>query len=381
MGPLSGTRVIELAGLGPAPFCAMLLSDLGAEVIRVDRLDKAGTGDRKDVINRGRRSIALNLKSEAGRSTLMRLLRSADVLIEGFRPGVMERLGLGPEPCQAENPRLIYGRMTGWGQHGPLSSAAGHDINYIALAGALHAMGDGDRPPRPPLNLVGDYGGGGMLLAVGVLAALLEAKTSGKGQVVDAAMTDGTALTMSLIYGLKAMGQWRNERDSNFIDGAAHYYRTYTCSDGKYIAVGALEPQFYAQLLEACGLDQNEFPQAPGGWRELSEKFARLFATRTRDEWCTLLEGSDACAAPVLDMDEAPRHPHNRARGTLVKHNEVVQPAPAPRFSRTETAIQGPPCLAGEHSAAILRDWGFAPDEIEQLKQAGEIPAAADNQT
>lgn len=374
MGPLSGIRVIELAGLGPAPFCAMLLSDLGAEVIRIDRLDAAGSGSEKDVVNRGRRSLALDLKSQAGKNTLLRLSKCADVLIEGFRPGVMERLGLGPEECMRDNPRLVYGRMTGWGQSGPLSSAAGHDINYIALSGALHAMGYPDRPPSPPLNLVGDYGGGAMLLAVGVLAALLERQTSGKGQVVDAAMSDGTALVMSFIYGLKAMGMWQVERGSNFIDGAAHYYRTYACSDGKYLAVGPLENKFYRLLLEACGLDEKTMPQDPAHWQESTETLAKLFASKTRDEWCALLEGTDACVAPVLDMDEAPRHPHNRARETFVNYEDVVQPAPAPRFSRSKPAIQSPPCLAGAHSAEILKDWGFGDDEIQQLTTSGEIP-------
>lgn len=374
MGPLSGIRVIELAGLGPAPFSAMLLSDLGAEVIRIDRLDAAGTGSDKDVVNRGRRSLALNLKSPSGRNTLLQLSKRADVIIEGFRPGVMERLGLGPDDCMRDNPRLVYGRMTGWGQSGPLSSAAGHDINYTALSGALHAIGYPDRPPSPPLNLVGDYGGGAMLLAVGVLAALLERQSSGKGQVVDAAMCDGSALVMSFIYGLKAMGHWQVQRGSNLIDGAAHYYRTYACSDGKFIAVGPLERKFYCVLLEVCGLEEKDLPQNPARWQESTETLAKLFATKTRDEWCAILEGTDACVAPVLDMDEAPRHPHNRARETFVDYQDVVQPAPAPRFSRSKPKIQSPPCLAGEHSAAILKDWGFADEEIEQLTRTGEIP-------
>lgn len=376
MGPLAGVRVVEMAGIGPAPFCAMLLSDLGAEVIRVDRLDKAGTGSQKDVVNRGRRSIALNFKSPAGKQTLLRLLDRADVLLEGFRPGVMERQGLGPEECSARNPKLVYGRMTGWGQSGPLATTAGHDINYIALSGALHAMGRADQPPSPPLNLVGDYGGGGMLLAVGVMAALFEAKSSGKGQVVDAAMTDGSALLMSFFYGLHATGQWQNKRESNVIDGAAHFYRSYECSDGKFLAVGPLEPQFYQLLLDKCGIEDEAYAQQndPSQWPQLSEKLAALFKTKSRDQWCELLEGSDSCIAPVLDLEEAPRHPHNQARATFITHNGVVQPAPAPRFSRSEAVIQRPPPRAGEHSASILKDWGFNQDEIEGLLAHGEIP-------
>lgn len=376
MGPLAGIRIIEMAGIGPAPFCAMLLADLGAEVIRVDRLDKAGGGSRFEVVNRGRRSIALNLKSEAGRETLLRLIDGADALLEGFRPGVMERLGLGPEVCAERNPRLVFGRMTGWGQDGPLASAAGHDINYIALTGALHAMGYADRPPSPPLNLVGDYGGGGMLLAVGVLAALLEAKNSGQGQVVDAAMTDGAALLMSMFYGMKASGSWQSRRESNFLDGAAHFYRTYRCSDGKFLAVGPLEPQFYQLLLQKCGIEDESFARQndPTAWPELTEKLEQMFASKTRDQWCELLEGSDACVAPVLDMDEAPEHPHNRARQTFITADGIVQPAPAPRFSRSESGVQSPPPRAGEHSEEILRDWGFGAEDIERLKAAGEIP-------
>lgn len=376
MGPLAGIRVLEIAGIGPLPFCAMLLSDLGAEIIRIDRLDKAGSGSKDEVVNRGRRSIALNLKSEQGKDTLLSLVARADVLLEGFRPGVMERLGLGPEACTEGNPKLVYGRMTGWGQSGPLSRAAGHDINYIALTGALHAMGSADEPPTPPLNLVGDYGGGAMLLAVGVLAALLEAKNSGKGQVVDAAMTDGSALLMSLFYGLKAGGQWTDSRQSNLLDGAAHFYRSYECRDGKYLALGALEPQFYNLILEKCGIEDEAFVDQHdvSRWPKLSEKLAELFRSKSRDEWCGLLEGTDCCVTPILDMEEAPQHPHNRARETFTTRDGIVQPAPAPRFSRSTAAIQSAPPLVGEHSESILDDWGFSKDEIASLKSGGHIP-------
>ncbi|MEX1034105.1 MAG: CaiB/BaiF CoA-transferase family protein [Cellvibrionaceae bacterium] len=376
MGPLAGIRVIEIAGIGPAPFCAMMLSDLGAEVIRVDRLDKAGSGSKLDVVNRGRRSIALNLKSAAGRETLLRLIERADGLLEGFRPGVMERLGLGPDECLARNSKLIFGRMTGWGQSGPLAERAGHDINYIALSGALHSMGNADRPPSPPLNLVGDYGGGGMLLAVGMLAALLEVKNSNKGQVVDAAMVDGSALLMSVFYGMKATSRWCDERESNFLDGAAHFYRSYECEDGKFLAVGPLEPRFYKIFLKKCGIVDESFSNQldAGAWPELSKKLEQLFKTKPRDKWCELLESTDACVTPVLDLEEAPLHSHNRARQTFVTYEELVQPAPAPRFSRTKAAIQSPPPVAGEHSEYVLRDWGFTRDEIDALGSADELP-------
>ncbi|MGQ9427560.1 CaiB/BaiF CoA transferase family protein [Gilvimarinus sp. F26214L] len=373
MGPLNGIRVIEIAGLGPAPFCAMLLADLGAEVIRVDRLDQTGKRSQNGLVDRGRRSIALNLKSSAGRETVLRLLEGADVVLEGFRPGVMERLGLGPDACLQRNGKLVYGRMTGWGQEGPLAQSAGHDINYIAVTGALHSMGAADRPPSPPLNLVGDYGGGGMLLGLGVLAALLERNSSGKGQVVDAAMVDGSALLMTVFYGMHANGMWNDTRESNLLDGAAHFYRSYECSDGKFIAVGALEPQFYRELLEKCGLSDEAFAtQDPASWPDLSERFARLFRTRSRDEWCQLLEG-DTCVAPVLDLGEAPHHPHNRARETFVKHDGILQPAPAPRFSRSKAQLERPAPTIGEHSENVLKSFGFEDTEIANLIAAGEI--------
>ncbi len=327
MGPLEGIRIVEFTGIGPAPFCAMVLADLGAQVIRIDRPGAAR--NHGDVLHRSRPCIALDLKNPADVARAMRLIEKADALIEGFRPGVMERLQLGPNECLARNPKLVYGRMTGWGQAGPLADTAGHDINYIALSGALHAMGRKDVPPAPPLNLVGDFGGGGMLLAVGILAGVIEAQRSGKGQVVDAAMTDGASLLMAIIYGMRAAGAWKNERASNLLDGAAPFYDTYACADGKFLAVGAIEPQFYALLLEKIGL-----ADSPASWPEKKKQFAEIFRQKTRDEWCALLEGTDACVAPVLDLDEAPRHPHNVARQTFVEVDGVVQPAPAPRFSR-----------------------------------------------
>ncbi len=353
----------------------MMLSDLGAEVVRIDRLSLKGEGDRSNVLSRGRRSLALDLKSPDGADTALAMIDQADALIEGFRPGVMERLGLGPEICLERNPRLVYGRMTGWGQSGPLAGAAGHDINYISIGGALGAMGYADRPPAPPLNLVGDFGGGAMYLLCGILAALLERGNSSRGQVIDAAMTDGTASLLSPFYGLLAMGLWTTGRHSNRLDGGAHFYGCYECADGKYVSVGSLEPQFYALLLEKTGVDDPQFsPQyARENWPKLREKLAAIFRTRTRQQWCELMEGSDVCFAPVLDLAEALEHPHNRARKTFVDFEGVPQPAPAPRFSRSQGEIQSPPAFAGEHSEQVLADWGFSGERIEQLKMAGEI--------
>ena len=375
MGPLAGIKVVEMAGIGPGPFCAMMLSDMGAEVIRVDRLAHKGSGHRANVLNRGRRSIAVDLKNPDGVAAVQQLIDGADVVIEGFRPGVMERLGLGPDTCLARNPRLIFGRMTGWGQSGPLAPAAGHDINYVSSGGALGAMGYSDRPPAPPLNLVGDFGGGAMYLLAGVLAALVERGTSGKGQVIDAAMTDGTASLLSPFYGMMAMGMWTKERMDNRLDGGAHYYGSYACADGKFISIGSIEPQFYALLLELCEIDDPEFAKQNDKqhWASLRGKLEALFMTRTRDQWCTLLEGTDVCFAPVLDLQEAPQHPHNVARQSFVEIDGVTQPAPAPRFSRTPTSVQAPAAMAGEHSEEILNDWGFAPDEISALQQSGAI--------
>ncbi len=375
MGPLTGIRVVEMAGIGPGPFTAMMLSDLGAEVIRVDRLSHKGTGHRANVLNRGRKSIALDLKNPRGVETTLRLIEQADVVLEGFRPGVMERLGLGPEECLSVNPRLIFGRMTGWGQTGPLSQAAGHDINYISIAGALGAMGYADRPPAPPLNLVGDFGGGAMYLLTGILAALVERATSGQGQIIDAAMTDGTASLLSPFFGLMAMNMWTTNRFSNRLDGGAFYYGSYECSDGKYISIGSLEPQFYALLLEKAEISDPEFQEQldEAAWPAKREKLNQLFKTRTRQQWCDIMEGTDVCFAPVLDLEEAPSHPHNIDRKTYVELDGVVQPAPAPRFSRTQGEIQGPAAMAGEHTREVLSAWNFSDQEIGELQAAGAI--------
>jgi len=375
VGPLTGIRVVEMAGIGPGPFTAMMLSDLGAEVIRVDRLSHKGTGHRANVLNRGRKSIAVDLKNPRGVETTLRLIEQADVVLEGFRPGVMERLGLGPEECLSVNPRLIFGRMTGWGQTGPLSQAAGHDINYISIAGALGAMGYADRPPAPPLNLVGDFGGGAMYLLTGILAALVERATSGQGQIIDAAMTDGTASLLSPFFGLMAMNMWTTDRFSNRLDGGAFYYGSYECSDGKYISIGSLEPQFYALLLEKAEITDPEFQEQldEAAWPAKREKLNQLFKTRTRQQWCDIMEGTDVCFAPVLDLNEAPTHPHNIDRKTFVELEGVVQPAPAPRFSRTQGEIQGPAAMAGEHTREVLSAWNFTDQEIGELQASGAI--------
>jgi alpha-methylacyl-CoA racemase len=377
-GPLQGLRVIEMVGIGPCPFAAMMLADMGADVIRIDRRPDPSApnpyptlGTKYDVMARGRRSLALDLKDPRARQLLLDLVGKADALVEGFRPGVMERLGLGPDVCHDRNPKLVYGRVTGWGQAGPLAQAAGHDLNYVALSGMLHAMGDADRPPAPPLNLVGDFGGGGMMLAFGVVCAMLEARTSGRGQVVDAAMTDGAALLGAMTYGLRAHGTWSAARGANLLDGGAPFYATYACADGRFIAVGAIEPQFYARLLALTGASDPAFARQWGtdDWPALKERFAALFATRTRDAWCALLEGSDACFAPVLDMDEAPHHPHNAARKTFVDVDGVTQPAPAPRFSRTPGQARPVAAAPGEDGAAVLADWGWSEDAIAGLRR------------
>ncbi|VTU33589.1 Formyl-coenzyme A transferase [Variovorax sp. SRS16] len=359
-GPLHGLKVVEMAGIGPGPFAAMMLADLGAEVIRILR---PGQGDdlerRFDVMARGRRAFVLDLRQPESVRSVLELVAHADVLIEGYRPGVMERLGLGPEVCLQRNPRLVFGRLTGWGQDGPLANAPGHDINFIALAGALHAIGRSGEAPVIPLNYVGDFGGGGMLLAFGVMCAVHEARSSGKGQVVDAAMTDGAALLGSCFYGLAAAGKWNAMRGENFLDGGSHFYDTYACADGKYVSVGALEPQFYAKLCEICGIDDPLFDQQmdPRAWPMLKHRLADVFRTRTRDAWCALLEGSDACFAPVLDWDEAPRHPHNQARRTFIEVDQVVQPAPAPRFSRTPSSVPTVAPSPETDLTDILRSW------------------------
>jgi alpha-methylacyl-CoA racemase len=379
-GPLTGLRVVELAGIGPGPFCGMVLADFGAEVIRVDRAGSVRGGDPASppphIYNRGRRSIGVDLKHPDGVAAVLRLVDRADALIEGFRPGVTERLGLGPDVCMARNPRLVYGRMTGWGQEGPYAPTAGHDINYIALAGALHPIGRRGQGPVPPLNLLGDFGGGGMLLALGVCAALVEAGRSGKGQVVDAAMVDGAALLTTMIHAFLAMGIWTDERGVNSLDGAAHFYDAYQTADGHYISIGSIEPQFYAELLRLTGLtDDPEFakPQDREQWPALKERLAAVFKTKTRAEWCELMEGTDVCFAPVLSLTEAPHHPHNVARATFVDVAGIAQPAPAPRFSRTPGAIQRPPAHDGQHTDEALADWGFTTEEISTLREAGAV--------
>jgi alpha-methylacyl-CoA racemase len=379
MGPLSGIRILEFAGIGPGPFCAMVLADLGAEVVRIDRAQNARGGDPAhppaDPLLRGRKNIAFDLKQPAAVDAVLRLVAGADALIEGFRPGVMERLGLGPDVCLAKNPKLVYGRMTGFGQEGPLAQAAGHDINYIALAGALEPIGRKGQPPLPPLNLVGDFGGGGMLLALGVLAGLLDAKKSGKGQVVDAAMVDGAALLMSMFWGMRHAGFMSEERGTNLLDTGAHFYEVYECADGKYVSLGSIEPQFYAELVKLSGLDGPSLPHQMdrGQWPEMKQRLASIFKQKTRDEWCKIMEGTDVCFAPVLAMKEAPSHPHNALRKTFVEVAGMVQPAPAPRFSRTPNEIVRPPAHAGQHSAEVLADFGFAAAEIEKLRASKAI--------
>ncbi|MGE0310114.1 MAG: CaiB/BaiF CoA transferase family protein [Lautropia sp.] len=395
-GPLAGLKVVEMVGLGPGPFCAMMLADMGATVVRIDRPratsgvpgQGAAPGEAGDPVSaqargaaafdvtaRGRPCVALDLRRPGAVDTVLDLVAQADVLIEGFRPGVMERLGLGPDTCLARRPCLVYGRMTGWGQTGPLAKAAGHDLNYIALTGALHAIGRQGVPPSPPLNLVGDFGGGAMMLAFGLVCGVLEARASGKGQVVDCAMTDGAALLSAMMYGMKARGAWTNARESNLLDGGAPYYDTYACADGRFVSIGALEEPFHAELLARCGIDDPAFAERLDRrrWPDLKAKLAAIMRTRTRDEWCALLEGSDACFAPVLDWDEAPKHPHNVARGTFVEIDGVVQPAPAPRFSRTVCATPTAPEPAGLRSIEVLRAWGVDDARIDALRAGGAI--------
>lgn len=371
MGPLNGVRIIELAGIGPGPFCGMVLADLGAEVISVERIGAGPDKPALDCSRRGKRSIALNLKSEAGVETLLKLVDSADALFEGFRPGVVEKLGIGPDQCLQRNPRLIYGRMTGWGQYGPMSQAAGHDINYISLTGALHAMGRPGEKPVPPLNLVGDFGGGGMFLALGIVSGLLEARSSGKGQVVDAAMTDGSAVLMSMFNTAYEMGLHSLDRGTNRLDGGAHFYDTYETLDGKYISIGSIEPQFYAQLLEVANLPAEEFGQQMdrSRWPDLKRAIADVFLQKTRDQWCELMEGSDICFAPVLDLKEAQDHPHNVARQTYVNVGGIKQPAPAPRFSRTEPSIRHEARPYGSDTEAVLTDLGYTSEQLTAMRE------------
>ena len=361
MGPLNGYRIVEMAGLGPAPFCAMLLSDMGADVVRIDREGGSNPLDLKiDVLNRGRRSVALNLKTPEGIATAFALIARADAVIEGYRPGVMERLGLGPEECLAKNPRLVYGRMTGWGQAGPLAHAAGHDINYIALTGVLDAIGT-DESVTPPLNLIGDFGGGALYLAFGVVCALLEARASGEGQVVDAAMVDGAAHLMTMMYGLSQQGKWTDKRQDNLLDGGAHFYGAFECADGKWIAIGSIEPQFYRLLLDTLGIDPDTegVSQSKENWQRMREQLRQIFLREPQSYWCALMEGTDICFAPVLSMTDAPEHPHNKHRGVFVEDFGITQPAPAPRFSRTPGRIRREPPQPGEHTEEVLKEWGI----------------------
>jgi alpha-methylacyl-CoA racemase len=381
-GPLEGVRVVELAGIGPGPFAAMLLADMGADVVRVERAVSSTSLSRdegaatRDVINRGRRSLVVDLKDPAGRDVVRSLVQRSDVLLEGFRPGVAERLGLGPEDCLGLNPKLVYGRMTGWGQDGPLAPYAGHDINYIALTGALWAIGRKDDRPVPPLNLVGDYGGGGMFLAFGVVCALLEAARSGQGQVVDAAMVDGAAVLTTMFTALRATGGWGNERGANALDTGFPHYEVYECADGKYVALGALEPQFYDALVNLTGFEESGDRLDPTTFADRKERWAALFRTRTRDEWAAIAGESDACLQPVLDWDEAPEHPHLKARGTYVEVDGIVQPAPAPRFSRTPGEIRRPPVWPGTDTESVLADIGLSPERIAELRAAGVVASA-----
>ncbi|MGK2872058.1 MAG: CaiB/BaiF CoA transferase family protein [Alphaproteobacteria bacterium] len=383
MGPLAGVKIIELAGIGPGPMCAMLLADMGADIVRVDRTEDAklgmGHNPKGELRNRSRPNIAVNLKTPEGVETVLRLIEQADGLIEGYRPGVMERLGLGPDVCLRRNPKLIFGRMTGWGQTGPLAQAAGHDINYISIVGALNAIGPKDGPPVVPLNLIGDFGGGGLYLAMGLLAGIIEARVSGKGQVIDCAMTEGAAGLMTMFYGMKAMGRWNDERGTNTVDGGAHYYTVYETRDGKYISVGSGEARFYALLLEKTGLDNvQDLPHQhdTAQWPAMKKRLQEIFLTKSRDEWCAIMEGSDVCFAPVLDYDESIRHPHNVAREAFVTVDGFTQPAPAPRFDRTKSEIRKPPSVAGEDTDVTLKAWGFSDSEIAALHKAGAVKQA-----
>ena len=375
MGPLKGLKIIEMAGIGPGPFCGMVLADLGAEIIRVDRASAIGTGSKQEPSNRGKKSIAVDLKAKEGVEVVLKLVETADAIFEGYRPGVMERLGIGPEVCLERNDRIVFGRMTGWGQEGPLSNAAGHDINYISLSGALAAIGRPGSPPVPPLNLIGDFGGGGMLLALGLVAALLESKESKKGQVVDAAMTDGSALLMTMIYSMQSSGMWKTTMGSNLLDGGSHFYDTYECKDRKFISIGSIEPQFYALLCQIAELDEKVFSKQMSRdlWPEQKEEIKKIFVKKTRDEWCELMEGTDVCFAPVLDMSEAPEHPHNKERKTFIDLEGVTQPAPAPRFSRTEPEVVSSPSIVGEHTNEVLSSIGLSEEDISTLKTSGAV--------
>ncbi|HET8617985.1 MAG TPA: CaiB/BaiF CoA-transferase family protein [Acidimicrobiales bacterium] len=379
MGPLAGITVIEIAGIGPGPYCGMMLADMGADVIRIDRAGAVQGGDPgrppADFLARGRRSVGVDLKNADGVEVVLNLVERADALIEGFRPGVTERLGIGPDDCLARNPRLVYGRMTGWGQDGPYASTAGHDINYIALAGALDPIGRAGQPPTPPLNLVGDFGGGGLMLAFGIVAGLLEARASGQGQVIDAAMVDGAASLMTMTHSFRAMGIWNDERGTNMLDTGAHFYDVYETADGRYVSIGSIEPQFYAELLRLTGLEGEDLPwqQDRAQWPAMKERLAAIFRTKSRAEWCEIMEGTDVCFAPVLTIPEAVEHPHNAARGTFVEVAGLRQPGPAPRFSRTAAEVGGPPAHAGQHTDEVLAGAGFDAERIAKLREAGAI--------
>jgi alpha-methylacyl-CoA racemase len=379
MGPLNGLKILEIGGIGPCPFAAMMLADMGADVLRIDRPPHAEILRRippgRDALRRGRKSVIIDLKNPEGVLLVLRLVARADALIEGFRPGVMERLGLGPDSCLKHNPRLIYGRATGWGQEGPLATAAGHDINYIALAGTLHAIGRAGQAPTPPINLLGDFGGGGMLLAYGVVCALIERASSGKGQVIDAAMVDGAALLATAIHSYRSIGFWSDDRGTNLLDSGAHFYDVYECADGEYIAVGAIEPQFYAELLRFVGLKTEDLPEQLDRehWPDMKLRLAEVFRTKSRAEWCGIMEGSDACFAPVLSMAEAPQHAHNAHRRTFVEVAGDIQPAPAPRFSRTPGKIPAPPPEPGQDTDDALANWGISPQEITTLRACRAI--------
>jgi alpha-methylacyl-CoA racemase len=385
MGPLEGVKIVELAGIGPAPFCAMLLSDMGAEIIRVDRaasvgqdVGREGEDARFGLMQRGRRNIAVDLKNPDGVTAVLKLIDQADGLIEGFRPGVMERLGLGPDVCLKRNPKLVFGRMTGWGQDGPIAHTAGHDINYIALSGALYCIGPAGGPPVPPLNLVGDFGGGALYLAMGVLAGIISARTTGNGQVVDCSMVEGAASLMMMMYGALAAGAWNETRASNRTDGGAPYYRVYETKEGEHVAIGSIEPQFYAQLLKHTGLADEPLPKQADrtGWPDMHQRLARIFKTKTREEWTAIMEQTDICFAPVLRMSEAMQHPHNLHRGSFVEVDGISQPGPAPKFLGTPSRVQGPPARIGENTTDILRDWGFSATDIAALHDKGAVKTA-----
>jgi alpha-methylacyl-CoA racemase len=378
MGPLSGLKVVEMKGIGPGPYAGMLLADMGAEVIVIERARKPSSiavPSEIDVLSRGKKSVALDLKKPGGIDTLLGLIDKADIFIDVYRPGVTERLGFGPDVCLARNPKLIYGRMTGWGQTGPLAQSAGHDINYISIAGALAAIGRADKPV-PPLNLVGDFAGGSLFLVMGILAALHETRVSGKGQVVDAAISDGSANLMSIFYSLAAVQQWSPSRESNLLDGAAHFYDVYETADGKFISLGAIEPQFYGLFLEKAGLDPEVFGEQlnPRRWPELKRKLEQVIKTKTRSEWASIMEGTDACCSPVLDYTEAPQHPHNKARQSFIEVGGAVQPAPAPRFSRTGCKKPSEPSSEGADTESVLLEWGMSQEQIDKLLSTGTLP-------